>query len=212
MSAALKPGHQILDVLDLRAAGAGADRDPRLAVLARRGAVPDARVREGARSILAEIEGGGSAGVRAANARVGGGLAGGRLVLRGDDLAVAAAALAPAVRAALEFVIRNVARFADAQLPASTRTTIAPGVEIERRWVPVGRVGAYVPGGAAAYPSSLVMTVVPGFGGQSFIQGNVWQFNRHDVFLLLLRLRVKRCAFRRVDSLVQRWLPVTHQF
>ena len=39
--------------------------------------------------------------------------------------------------------------------------TIAPGIEIERRWTPLGRVGAYVPGGSAPYPSSLVMTVVP---------------------------------------------------
>ena len=38
---------------------------------------------------------------------------------------------------------------------------VVPGVEIERRWLPVARVGAYVPGGSAPYPSSLVMTVVP---------------------------------------------------
>ena len=36
-----------------------------------------------------------------------------------------------------------------------------PGIEIERRWTPLARVGAYVPGGSAPYPSSLVMTVVP---------------------------------------------------
>ena len=36
-----------------------------------------------------------------------------------------------------------------------------PGIEIERRWTPLDRVGAYVPGGSAPYPSSLVMTVVP---------------------------------------------------
>jgi histidinol dehydrogenase len=36
-----------------------------------------------------------------------------------------------------------------------------PGVEIERRWVPLSRVGVYAPGGSAAYPSSLLMGVVP---------------------------------------------------
>ncbi|HET7704198.1 MAG TPA: histidinol dehydrogenase, partial [Candidatus Limnocylindrales bacterium] len=36
-----------------------------------------------------------------------------------------------------------------------------PGIEIERRWLPLDRVGCYVPGGSAPYPSSLVMTVVP---------------------------------------------------
>lgn len=154
-------GRRILTVLDLRDADGAGDRDPRFLRLARRGAVPDPRVRDGARTILDAVEAGGSDAVRATNARVGGGLADGRLVLRGDDLTAAAAALAPRVRAALEAAITNVERFARSQRPGSPRTTIVPGVEIERRWVPVQRVGAYVPGGAAAYPSSLVMTVVP---------------------------------------------------
>jgi histidinol dehydrogenase len=161
MSTSSVVGRRILAVLDLRDAGGAADRDPRLVTLARRGAVPDARVRDGARAILEAVSKGGSDAVRTANARVGGGLSDGRLILRGDDLAAAAAALAPAVRTALKAAIANVERFAEAQRPTSTRTTIVPGVEIERRWVAVQRVGAYVPGGAAAYPSSLVMTVVP---------------------------------------------------
>ncbi len=64
-------------------------------------------------------------------------------------------------RSALETAIANVRRFAETQRPASSRTVIVPGVELERRWLPVSRVGAYVPGGSAPYPSSLVMTVVP---------------------------------------------------
>ena len=43
----------------------------------------------------------------------------------------------------------------------TTRTIVTPGIEIERRWLPLDRVGCYVPGGSAPYPSSLVMTVVP---------------------------------------------------
>ena len=78
-----------------------------------------------------------------------------------DELAAAAAALDDETRAALDAAIENVRRFAERQRPASTITEIVRGVEIQRRWVPVARVGAYVPGGAAAYPSSLVMTVVP---------------------------------------------------
>ena len=66
-----------------------------------------------------------------------------------------------AVRRALEQAIDHVRRFAETQRPASTRTTIAPGIEVERRWTALDRVGAYVPGGSAPYPSSLVMTVVP---------------------------------------------------
>ena len=52
-------------------------------------------------------------------------------------------------------------RFAETQRPTSTRLTIAAGLELERRWTPLAAVGAYVPGGSAPYPSSLVMTVVP---------------------------------------------------
>jgi histidinol dehydrogenase len=69
--------------------------------------------------------------------------------------------LTPAVRRALDEAIANVRRFAEGQVPASTRTTIRDGVDIERRWTPLRRVGCYVPGGSAPYPSSLVMTVVP---------------------------------------------------
>ena len=78
-----------------------------------------------------------------------------------DDLRAARDRLEPPIRRALDQAIDHVRRFAETQRPASTRTTIAPGIEIERRWTPLGRVGAYVPGGSAPYPSSLVMTVVP---------------------------------------------------
>ena len=83
------------------------------------------------------------------------------LIIEREELVSAADRLPTAVRDALEQAIGNVRRFAETQRPASTRTTIAPGIEIERRWSPLARVGAYVPGGSAPYPSTLVMTVVP---------------------------------------------------
>lgn len=129
--------------------------------LFRRGAVPDPAVREAARRILADVRERGAAAVREAGARFGGGRPDGRLLLGREELAAAADALAPAERDALETAIANVRRFAEAQRPASARVAVAPGVELERRWLPLGRVGAYVPGGSAPYPSSLVMTVVP---------------------------------------------------
>ena len=92
---------------------------------------------------------------------VGGGRPDGRLVLDADDLRAAATASSHRVRRALDQAIDHVRRFAETQRPTSTRTTIAPGIEIERRWTPLASVGAYVPGGSAPYPSSLVMTVVP---------------------------------------------------
>jgi histidinol dehydrogenase len=151
----------LLRRLDLRAAGVAAANNPELVALARRGAVPDPAVRVAAREILAAVERDGSPAVADAGRRFGGGLADGRLVLGREVLKAAAVALDDETRAALGVAIDNVRRFAERQRPASTVTEVVRGVEIQRRWVPVARVGAYVPGGAAAYPSSLIMTVVP---------------------------------------------------
>jgi histidinol dehydrogenase len=129
--------------------------------LIRRGAVPDAAVRDGARATLAEVRRDGDAAVRAANERYGGGRPDGRLLLERSDLIAARDALERPVRRALDQAIDHVRRFAEPQLPISTRTHIAPGIDLERRWSPLASVGCYVPGGSAAYPSSLVMTVVP---------------------------------------------------
>jgi histidinol dehydrogenase len=131
-----------------------------LATLVRRGAVPDARIRDGARVILEEVRVGGAAAVRRANATYGGGRTG-DLLIEQAELAAAAKRLSRVVRRALDQAIANVRSFAETQRPETTRTTIVPGVEIERRWTPLRRVGCYVPGGSAPYPSSLVMTVVP---------------------------------------------------
>lgn len=68
--------------------------------------------------------------------------------------------LAPDVRAALEEAIARVRKGSAAQVPPSTTTTISDGAVITQRWQPVDRVGLYVPGGKAVYPSSVVMNVV----------------------------------------------------
>jgi histidinol dehydrogenase len=129
--------------------------------LIRRGAIPDSSVRDAARAILAQVKAGGDAAVRDANGRFGGGYGDGRLTLGRDELKAARDRLPKDVRRALDVAIANVTRFAKTQLPTTTRTPIGPGIEIERRWTPIARVGAYVPGGSAAYPSSLVMCAVP---------------------------------------------------
>jgi histidinol dehydrogenase len=77
-----------------------------------------------------------------------------------EELVAALAALAPAVRAALEEAIRRVRTVHAAQRPAAFTVELAPGAVVRQRWVPVGRVGLYVPGGLAVYPSSVVMNVV----------------------------------------------------
>jgi histidinol dehydrogenase len=70
-------------------------------------------------------------------------------------------ATSPEVIAALREAIRRVRIASTAQIPASTSTQISDGAIVNQRWQPVSRVGLYVPGGKAVYPSSVVMNVVP---------------------------------------------------
>lgn len=78
-----------------------------------------------------------------------------------EAIAAALETLDPAVRAALERAIERVREASAAQVPPRVETIIAPGARITQRWAPVRRVGVYVPGGKAVYPSSVVMNVVP---------------------------------------------------
>ena len=73
----------------------------------------------------------------------------------------ALAGLDPTVRTAIEETIRRVRIASAAQVPPQVTTTIADGATITQRWQPINRVGLYVPGGKAVYPSSVVMNVVP---------------------------------------------------
>jgi histidinol dehydrogenase len=84
-----------------------------------------------------------------------------RIRLHADDISRAVRALQPAVRSALELAIQRVRAASQAQVPEPTVTEVAPGGRIIQRWVPVERVGLYVPGGKAVYPSSVIMNVVP---------------------------------------------------
>jgi histidinol dehydrogenase len=76
-------------------------------------------------------------------------------------IADALASLDPAVRAALEECARRVRLVHEAQVPAESRTTVAPGSTVTERYLPVRRAGVYAPGGLVTYPSSVVMNVVP---------------------------------------------------
>lgn len=69
--------------------------------------------------------------------------------------------MAPDLRQALERSVRNVRRAHTAFLPTAVEIETEPGVIVGRRPDPLHRVGVYAPGGRAAYPSSLIMGVVP---------------------------------------------------
>ena len=69
--------------------------------------------------------------------------------------------LEPAIRAALELSITRVKKVHNDQVRTDKTTTVVDGGTITEKWVPVDRVGLYVPGGRAVYPSSVMMNVIP---------------------------------------------------
>lgn len=73
----------------------------------------------------------------------------------------AVAGLSPELRSSLETAISRVRVGSQAQVPPAVSSEIASGAVITQRWQPVERVGLYVPGGKAVYPSSVIMNVVP---------------------------------------------------
>ena len=86
----------------------------------------------------------------------------------GDDWRIPAAdcreafdALAPTLRAALELAAARIRSYHEGQLPTDRDETDAEGVRLGARWSAVDAAGLYVPGGRAAYPSSLLMNAIP---------------------------------------------------
>ncbi|MGD9621270.1 MAG: histidinol dehydrogenase [Mycolicibacterium sp.] len=84
-----------------------------------------------------------------------------RVRVPADKLRTALAELDSDVRSALEVAIERARAVHAEQRRTDITTTLAPGAKVTERWVPVERVGLYVPGGRAVYPSSVVMNVVP---------------------------------------------------
>jgi len=76
-------------------------------------------------------------------------------------LASALAGLDPAVRTALELSISRLRIVHSDQVRSDTKTMVVDGGAVTEKWIPVDRVGLYVPGGRAVYPSSVMMNVIP---------------------------------------------------
>ena len=73
----------------------------------------------------------------------------------------ALAELDPAIRRALEISIERIRKVHQDQVRTDNRTNVVDGGTVTERWIPVDRVGLYVPGGRAVYPSSVMMNVIP---------------------------------------------------
>lgn len=69
--------------------------------------------------------------------------------------------LDPTIRAALELSISRIVQVHESQRRDETVTEVVEGGTVTERWIPVDRVGLYVPGGRAVYPSSVMMNVIP---------------------------------------------------
>ena len=77
------------------------------------------------------------------------------------ELDKALSQLAPAIRTALELSIVRVKKVHNDQVRSEKTTMVVDGGTVTEKWVPVDRVGLYVPGGRAVYPSSVMMNVIP---------------------------------------------------
>ena len=78
-----------------------------------------------------------------------------------EEIAAGAAACAPDVRAAIAFAARRIRDYHARQRPADARWTDEAGAELGWRWTALESVGIYVPGGRAAYPSTVLMNAIP---------------------------------------------------
>ena len=134
------------------------DADPR--TLLPRAALDVAAAVELVRPVVEDVRDRGAVAVREATARFDG-VEPEHLRVPAEALAAALDALDPDVRAALEEAARRARTVSTAQLRDDEVVRVVDGATVTERWVPVGRVGLYVPGGRVAYPSSVVMNVVP---------------------------------------------------
>jgi histidinol dehydrogenase len=85
----------------------------------------------------------------------------GRIAVTAAEIDAAVAAVPAALMAALEVAAGRIEAFHKLQMPADIRTTDAAGLTLGMRWGALDAVGLYVPGGKAAYPSSVLMNALP---------------------------------------------------
>ena len=129
--------------------------------LTTRSAVPDPAVLSRASEIVADVRLRGDEAVTDYNNRFGGGDRAGRLRVPAEEIADAYDSAPAALLAALEGAIAAIRTVHEQQVPQNQSVEPVGGVIVERLWSPLDRVGVYVPGGGASYPSSLLMGVVP---------------------------------------------------
>ncbi|MER7168368.1 histidinol dehydrogenase [Micromonospora sp. NPDC000207] len=144
----------MLTRIDLR----GGVRDPRR--LLPRAQLDVSQAVERIRPLVEAVRDHGYPAVREASERFDG-IAPQRLRVPAEAITAAEETLDPDVRAALLESIARTRRVHADQRRTDHTTQVVPGGTVTERWLPVDRVGLYVPGGLAMYPSTVVMNVVP---------------------------------------------------
>ncbi|GAA4254087.1 histidinol dehydrogenase [Dactylosporangium darangshiense] len=144
----------MLNRIDLR----GSAEDPRR--LLPRAAIDVTVATEQVRPTVEAVREHGASAIREATHRFDG-LEVKQLRVPTEEIERAEAELEPAVRAALLESIARARKVHEDQRRTEVTTVLGEGGTVTQRWLPVGRVGLYVPGGLAVYPSSVVMNVVP---------------------------------------------------
>ena len=132
----------------------------RRAMLARASSSSEDGVRSRTAGIIADIRSGGDAALRVL-ARELDGVSLDELEVPIARCRVALDGLEPNLRRAMERAATNIRRVHEAFRPSTQETESEPGIVVGRRPDPLGRVGVYAPGGLAAYPSSVLMGVIP---------------------------------------------------
>ena len=145
--------------IDLRGRPGHALRSEARGSLPRAGFDVEAAV-EAVRPICEQVRVGGAEAVRALTERFDG-VRVGELRVPAPALRAALDGLDPAVRTALVEATRRARAVHEGQRRDDVTVQVAEGGRVTERWLPVQRVGLYVPGGLVAYPSSVVMNVVP---------------------------------------------------
>ena len=143
----------------LRAADPGFDEAFAQAVTDRRESDPD--VGRDVTAILADVRDRGDAAVAHYTAKFDGLKLGEEWRIGTDQCRAAYETIDGALREALELAASRIRVFHERQIPTDGYFTDAVGMRIGSRWLPVEAAGLYVPGGRAAYPSSLLMNAIP---------------------------------------------------
>ena len=146
----------------IRLSTAAPDFEPAFSALLEQARDTTDRVDAAVAAIIAEVRAGGDAALCDFTRRFDrADVSPDRLRIGADEIEAAVAAVPAELHAALDLAATRIEVFHRAQVPGDLRLTDAEGLTLGLRWTPLDSVGLYVPGGKAAYPSSVLMNAIP---------------------------------------------------